>query len=82
MSVASSRLFKMMIDVDCFSQVSWTGKGKNVVIKFQTQKNIIKVLLEALKLMDNSYTEDDLHQDVVYKILKSGNSKKKAVDSN
>lgn len=82
MSTASSRLFKMLIDVNCFPQVSWTGKGKNVVIKFKEQGNIIKVLLETLKLMDNTYTEADLHDDVVYKILKFGNSKKNAANLN
>lgn len=80
MSIASSRLFKMLIDASCFSLISWTGrgvKGKNQLHAFKNHTNIQKVLLEALNMMDNSYNQKDLHEDIVYKILKFGNSTKK-----
>lgn len=74
MSIASSRLFKMLIDVSCFSHVTWTGKGskgaqKNIALN--KQNSIQKVLLEALQAMDKNYSQKDLHDDIVYKILKS-----------
>lgn len=72
MSIASSRLFKMLIDVNCLSRVTWSGigaKGKEKNIAFKTQTNIIKVLFENLHVMENTYTNKDLHDDilVVYK---------------
>lgn len=73
MSTASSRLFKMLIDTSCYSRVSWTGKsseGAQKNIPFKNQNNIQKLLLETLKNMDKSYTQKDLHDDIVYKILK------------
>lgn len=86
MSIASSRLLKMLIDVSCFPRVSWTGKGANGKgsnIKFSEKLNIQKVLLEALKIMDDTYTDGDLHTDMV-KILKSGgvNLHKQVVEQN
>lgn len=81
MSTATSRLFKMLIDEVCFSRVSWTGKcakGKEPNIAFKKQKNIQKVLLETLQRMDDKYTSNDLHDDIVYKILKFGNWTKKS----
>lgn len=80
MSIASSRLFKMLIDISCFSLMSWTGKGpkgKDSLYAFKGHTNIQKVLLDALKMMDNSYTQKDLHDDIVYKILKFVNQTKK-----
>lgn len=80
MSKAASRLFKMVIDVSCFSLMSWTGKsvkGKESLYAFKVHTNIQKVLLDALQMMDHSYTQNDLHDDIVYKILKFGNSTKK-----
>lgn len=70
MSKASSRLFKMLIDVSCFSLITWTGKGKEKLHAFKQHTNIQKVLLDALQMMEKSYTNKDLHEDIVYKILK------------
>lgn len=73
MSTATKRLFKMLIDERCYDQVSWTGKGpsgRNVKLAFKDQNNIHKVLLEVLCVSDKNYTQENLHEDIVYKILK------------
>lgn len=63
----------MLIDESCFSRVTWTGKGARGAqqnIPLQKQTNVQKVLLEALQAMDKNYSQKDLHDDIVYKILK------------
>lgn len=73
MSIAAKRLFKMLIAENCFNDVSWTGKGqavRNAEIAFKNQKNIQKVLLEVLRVSDKNYTQKNLHDDIVYRVLK------------
>lgn len=73
MSIAAARLFKILIDVSLFNRLSWTGKtikGKERNIAFKEQNNIQKVLLECLNVMDNTYTQKELKDDIIYKVLK------------
>lgn len=76
MSKATCRLFKKLIDPKCLSRLTWTGKGsKNGMsnVQFRKQNNILKILLKVLQIMDKNFTEKDLHDDIVYKVLKFGN---------
>lgn len=79
MSIAAKRLFNMLISEHCSVQLSWTGKGqsgRNEKLAFKDQNNIIKVLIKVLQVADGTYNEDNLREDVVYKILKPKKSMK------
>lgn len=71
MSRAASTLFKALINERCFSEVSWKRKNKTGPqrIQFEQMKNIQKVILQALQIMEKNYSIQDLHKDIVYKIL-------------
>lgn len=63
----------MLIDESCFAQISWTGKspdGRKKKLEFKIQKNIQKILLQVLQVADKDYSQKNLHEDIVYKILK------------
>lgn len=69
----------MLISEHCSVQLRWTGKGqsgRNEKLAFKDQNNIIKVLIKVLQVADGTYDEDNLHEDVVYKILKPKKSMK------
>lgn len=73
MSIASRRLFHMLISERCHEKLSWTGKGpsgRNQKLAFKDLTNIQRILIEVLNVADKNYTQQNLHEDIVYKILK------------
>lgn len=63
------RLLHALISKPCFSNFTWTGRGKKM--KFKNYENINKAILFTLKKLNSDYSETDYKDDLVKHVVKS-----------
>lgn len=67
------RLVDALIKKECLANFTWIGKSHLKGVKkipFRSLKQIQRVLVATLNLMDSTYTNDDFKDDMVKHVLK------------